>query len=104
MRRKLISQQSLILSILTLITVLCWGGFDIYRSYTKTAVKPDVRKQLTPINPKLELDVIKELETLRLIPREEIIDIPFDLAEIEETEVEKVEVENEEATEEAEIS
>lgn len=104
MKKRQISQQSLTLSILTLITVLCWGGFDIYRSYTKTTVKPDVRQQLTPINPKLELDVIEDLEALRAIPREEISNIPFDLIEIEEAEVEEVEVGSEEATEEAEIS
>jgi hypothetical protein len=47
---------------------------DVYRAYIKTTVKPDVRKQLTPINPKLDREVIEKLGEKREILFEEIIE------------------------------
>jgi len=85
MKKKRISQETLNLAILTLITILVWAGFDIYRAYTKTTVKPDVRSQLTPLDPKLDTEIIRNLERQKEIPLEEIGELPLEEKETEET-------------------
>lgn len=72
MKKKNFSRSTLALAIITLITLLVWAGFDIYRAYTKTQVKPDIRNQMTPINPKLNTEALKKLEQSRNISVEEI--------------------------------
>ncbi|HUW21271.1 MAG TPA: hypothetical protein VMW41_01250 [Candidatus Bathyarchaeia archaeon] len=96
MKKKRISQETLNLAIITLITVLVWAGFDIYRAYTETKVKLDVRQQLNPLNPKLDIEVIDLLSGKRQISLEEIKQAVPQL-EAEETE-EKIEEEVKQST------
>ncbi|MBN1263576.1 MAG: hypothetical protein JW991_04445 [Candidatus Pacebacteria bacterium] len=83
--KKRINQETLTFAILTLITVLTWAGFDIYRSYSKGELSADVKKQLLPLNPKFESTVIQKLEQRREIPLSDISQIPqFKIEETEE--------------------
>jgi hypothetical protein len=77
MRKKRISQQALHLAILTLITVLVWAGFEIYRAYTKTTVALEVRELLAPLNPNLETELMENFKHQREISLEEIKRFPF---------------------------
>lgn len=93
---KKLSRHVLYTAIITLITVLTWVGFTIYRAYTKTAVSPDVRKQLAPINPKLDTKIIDNLKSRRHISLEEIRNFSFksppsEIIEEQETETEATE-------------
>lgn len=72
MKKKRISQETLNLAIITLTTVLIWTGFDIYRAYTRTQVKPDVRKQLTPLNPKLDTETLEDLSNKKDLSLEKV--------------------------------
>ena len=72
-----ISQQTYIIAALTLITVLIWVGFDIYRAATKSTLELDVRQGLTPLDPSLDTQVLSTLETLTQIPINEVKTFSF---------------------------
>jgi hypothetical protein len=72
MRKRKTNQEALTLAILTFITISVWVGFEVYRAYTRTAVKPDVRHQLIPLDPKLNAQTLEKLEKRRGVSTEEI--------------------------------
>lgn len=49
------------LAVFSLITVVIWLGLVTYRALTKSQVKPDVKKQLTPLTSSLELDTMNQV-------------------------------------------
>lgn len=65
-------KDALILSILTLLTVLTWIGFDVYRALTKTAVPEVLQKQIDPLNPRINRETIERLKTRETISEEEL--------------------------------
>jgi len=71
-KKKKISQEFLTLSVLTLITVLVWAGFEIYWAYNKSTIEVDVRQQLAPLDPKLDRETLKKLQERREISFEEL--------------------------------
>jgi len=69
------------LALLSIITVIAWIGFNIYRSINKSQIKLERKKYLSPLTPDLDLDTIetikKRIKTkpeaweILLIPEEE---------------------------------
>lgn len=51
------------LAVFSLITAVIWLGLVTYRALNKSQVKPDVKKQLTPLTSSLELDTMDQVET-----------------------------------------
>ena len=51
-----------------LITVVSWVGFATYRAFTKSEVSPEVKKQVVPLTPSLDLDTMNEVKERRQIP------------------------------------
>ena len=61
MKRKYVSRDILILSLCTLITVLVWIGFDVYRILTKEEEPYVPTSQLIPLNPKVDQEIIDQI-------------------------------------------
>lgn len=56
------------LAIFTLITVAIWIGFNTYRSLTASQIAPEVKKQLTPLTPTLDIDTMEKIKQRQLTP------------------------------------
>lgn len=67
-----LGKNILILSIMTLITVLTWIGFEVYRVATKTTIPKVTQEQLTPLNPKIKKETIEKLKTNISFSEEEL--------------------------------
>lgn len=66
------SQRNLTLIIITALTIISWIGFEAYRTYVMTKVKPETRSLLTPLRPAIEKDILTRLESGLGLPREEV--------------------------------
>lgn len=74
-----LGKNILILSIMTLLTVFTWVGFEVYHAYTKTTVPQVVQELIKPLNPALNQAVVEEIEK-KYQPSEselEIISVPL---------------------------
>lgn len=69
-----LGKNILILSILTLLTVFSWIGFEIYRAYTKTTVPKIIQELIKPLNPAINRTAIEEIEK-QFQPSEEELNI-----------------------------
>lgn len=56
------------LAVMSLITVVVWLLFSTYRVLTRPQVKPDVKKQLTPLTASLDLDTMDQVKTRLVTP------------------------------------
>lgn len=59
------------LSIMTLITVLTWAGFDVYRAFHQTEIPQVLEQQIQPLDPQLEKEVLANLKERDFISKEE---------------------------------
>ena len=66
MRKKYIYRDIITLLISTLITILAWVGFEVYRAYTKSEVPGDIDQYLENLDPKLKEEVMTRLENRKL--------------------------------------
>lgn len=66
-----LNRDLLNLSIMTLITVITWAGFDIYRAYNKVEIPQVLQRQILPLDPKLDREVLAGLKEREFISREE---------------------------------
>lgn len=62
MTKKGIDRDIVVLLISTLITVVAWVGFEVYRAYTKINPPEGIESYLTPLSPTLDTSVLDELE------------------------------------------
>jgi len=56
------------LAILTLITTVIWLGMVTYKALTKSQIKPEVKKQLTPLTSTLDLDTMEQISQREIVP------------------------------------
>lgn len=63
MKRKTNGRDLVLLLITTTITIIVWIGFEVYRAYTKANVPTGIEEYLSPLNPKLDTEVINILKT-----------------------------------------
>lgn len=61
MRKRKISRDVLVLAILSLITVLTWIIFDVYRIFSRKEGVDVPASQLQPLNPSLDQAVIEQI-------------------------------------------
>lgn len=61
MKKKYISRDVLTLSVCTLITILAWIGFDVYRILSREKQPYVPANQLVPLNPKIDEEIINQL-------------------------------------------
>jgi len=70
------------LSLLTLITVIFWVGIATYRVLSKSQVKPNVKKQIIPLTPIIDLDTMRSIEQRRQAPLTAWGSIKLELPEV----------------------
>lgn len=73
MQKKQLSRDILILSILTVITVFTWIGFEVYRALTKTEIPTVLKRQIEPLNPVIKRDVFEDLKSKSFFSVEELV-------------------------------
>lgn len=95
MKKLQLGKDALTLAILTLITVLTWIGFDLYRTLTKTEIPRVLQQQIAPLNPKVEVTTLEGLQQRTSFTQEELnqVTVPTPEEELVE-EVEEVATES----------
>ena len=83
MKKFQLGKDALILAILTLITILTWIAFDLYRTLTKTEIPKVLQKQIAPLNPTIPLGILEELETRISFTQEELSEVVVPVPEEE---------------------
>src|SRR5689334_12473489 len=63
MNQKIKAPKIVIIFALTLITIVFWVGFEVYRSVTTKPTPPVSSNVLEPINPTLDVDALSKIET-----------------------------------------
>jgi len=66
------SKDALIFSIMTLITVLSWVGFEVYRAATRTTIPKITQEQMAPLDPKIKKEIIEQLQADLWFSEEEL--------------------------------
>ncbi len=66
-----INRDLLNLSIMTLITVLTWAGFDVYRAFHRVEIPEVLERQIRPLDPELDIEVLANLKERDFISKEE---------------------------------
>lgn len=54
-------RDTLLLSILTLVTSLAWIAFDVYHASVDTTIAPDVEQRLVPITPRFDRQLLQKI-------------------------------------------
>jgi hypothetical protein len=62
MKKKGIDKDLILLLITTLVTVVVWVGFEVYRAYTQVVIPTGLEKHLQPLSPTLRTEVFGKLE------------------------------------------
>lgn len=75
-RKKSLNKDILTLSILTLITVLSWIGFDIYRQIKKSTLSSDLKQKMADFNPTLDKKTLESLKERKVLTQEELDSVP----------------------------
>lgn len=98
MKRKQPGLDILILSILTVITVFTWTGFEVYQALTKSEIPAVLKHQIEPLNPSIKREVLESLKERKGFSVEELIIPPSPTEVTGEEEVATEEAEIEEAS------
>jgi len=88
MKKLQLGKDALILAILTLITVITWIAFDVYRILAKTEIPRILQKQIAPLDSKIPVTTLEELEERISFSQEELGQITVPTPEEESTEEE----------------
>lgn len=94
-------KNMLILSIMTLITVIVWIGYEVYHAYTQTTVPKIIKELIKPLSPNIDEVTIEDIKKKYQIPGEELNVVTQPAAELETEEgrgIEEEIVPEEEAT------
>jgi len=67
-----LKKDFLILSITTLVTVLCWIFFQLYWTMSKSTISKLTRKQMATLKPKLNSQAIPQLKSQLFFTDEEL--------------------------------
>lgn len=57
-----LGKEVLILTVMTLLTIVTWLVFDVYRVSQKTTIAETTREQMRVLNPKINKDIINALK------------------------------------------
>jgi len=67
-----LGKDALIFSVLTLITVLTWIGFEVYRTATKTTIPEVTQRQMAPLEPKIKKEILNQIRENLWFTEEEV--------------------------------
>lgn len=67
-----LGKDALIFSILTLITVLTWVAFEVYRASVKITIPKVTQEQMISLNPTVNTNTIENLKTRLSLSEEEL--------------------------------
>lgn len=73
----------LVLSIMTLITVIVWVGYEVYHTYTQTTVPRIIKELIKPLSPSIDEAAIEDIKGKYQIPEEELNIITQPIIELE---------------------
>ena len=85
------------LAIMTLATVVIWIGLETYRAFTKSQIKSEIRRQIVPLTPSLDLDTMETVNQRLLVE-------PVNWESLESAPIFPVEAEDEVATESGDLT
>ena len=73
-----LKQKQTIVRILvfSLVTVMIWVGFSLFRSQRKTVISPDLQQLALPLNPNLDLETVSRIEQKRSFQPDELSNFP----------------------------
>lgn len=57
-----LGKQALILAVMTLITIITWLAFDIYRISKKTTIAETTQEQMRVLDPKINKEIVNSLK------------------------------------------
>ncbi len=57
------NRNNILLAVLTLIMVVAWVGFEIFRTYRTSTTEPDVTKAITPLDPTVDETVLNGIQS-----------------------------------------
>lgn len=63
MKKRDSNKDMIFLLVISILTVIIWVGFDVYRAFTKTEPVVEADQFLEPLNPTLNLTVFTELNS-----------------------------------------
>jgi predicted negative regulator of RcsB-dependent stress response len=66
MPKRHLDRDIVMLLVFTLITLVSWVGFEVYRAFTKVQIPEVSAKYLVPLNPNLNTSVLTVLESKQL--------------------------------------
>jgi hypothetical protein len=98
MEDKLFGKDTLIVAIITLITIITWVGFEVYRTYTITEIPLDFESLTTTLDASLETEALHQLNDRIFFDQEELQQIPEPVEEEREENEIQPELENETET------
>lgn len=62
MRRNKLDRDILVMLTFSLVTLMMWVGFEVYRTLTKKETKNDIQKYLQTIEPTINSNILDELK------------------------------------------
>jgi AICAR transformylase/IMP cyclohydrolase PurH len=77
MKKIKLGKRYLVLSILTLITVITWIGFEVYWVSIRTTIPKVTQEQMATLNPKINRGVIEKIKESLAFSEEEFTLIDF---------------------------
>ncbi|MCL5411678.1 MAG: hypothetical protein M1150_02970 [Patescibacteria group bacterium] len=57
-----IGKNFIVVLILTLITVIGWVSFEVYRSFNTSTIPSTAQELISPLNPNFDQDLVKKLK------------------------------------------
>lgn len=57
-----LGKEVLVLAVMTLLTIITWLAFDVYRVSKKTTIAETTKEQMRVLDPKINKDVINALK------------------------------------------
>ncbi len=63
MKKNKTDRQVVVVLVMTLITLVAWVGFEVYRTYTLVNIPPVSDKLLLELSPTLDISVLEKLES-----------------------------------------
>lgn len=67
-----LGKNALFLSLISLLTVISWVGFEVYKTSNKTTITKVTKKQMAPINPNIKTTVFEKIEKNLSLSEEEL--------------------------------
>lgn len=57
-----LGKEALVLAVMTLITIITWLIFDVYRTSKKTTITETTKEQMKLLNPEINREIIDSLK------------------------------------------